>query len=80
MCKVDAVSVFTDDLSFSSTGCGACKKALPVLSEVSALYEHHNDVIFARVNGFEQRILALRFDIDAFPTILNFPYQTEPVK
>ncbi|XP_064639998.1 uncharacterized protein LOC135495381 [Lineus longissimus] len=65
---------------FYAPWCGACKKALPVLSDVSARYEHHNDVIFARVNGFEQRILALRFDIDAFPTILNFPYQTEAVK
>src|SRR6185436_17193249 len=55
-------------LDFSTPDCGPCKMLVPVLEEIAT--EMAGRVKIAKVDAIENQELAVRFRIQAFPTLL----------
>ena len=53
-------------VDFWASWCGPCKMQAPILDELA---EELTDVKFAKVNVDEEQALAIRFRVDAIPTL-----------
>ncbi len=56
-------------VDFWAEWCGPCKRFAPVYDEVS---EHHDDIVFAKVDTEAEQALAAAVNITSIPTLMAF--------